>query len=148
MNPKENLLSRKGIEVHKRRMPSSAMWRSVGLLQTGISEQRVASIFRVQEITRARKRVRRLLTENLKSFTNAIAQLHKVGFTLVKYKETQSSRVLYDSNIKIAQWQSFHYYEYTHIKNVVSPLKANAQCRFTKRTAFKTLHYKSITGAA
>jgi hypothetical protein len=35
------------------------MWRRVGFLQTGVSEERVASIFRVEEITEARKSVRR-----------------------------------------------------------------------------------------
>jgi hypothetical protein len=36
-------------------MPSSGMWRRVGLLSTDVSEERVASIFRVKERTRAKK---------------------------------------------------------------------------------------------
>jgi hypothetical protein len=42
---------------------SAGMWRRVGLVKTGVSEERVASIYRVEEITRARKSVRRLLTD-------------------------------------------------------------------------------------
>jgi hypothetical protein len=39
------------------------MWRSVGLLQIDVSDECVASIFRIEEILRARKSVRRLLTD-------------------------------------------------------------------------------------
>jgi hypothetical protein len=39
------------------------MWRRVCLLQTDVSVERAASIFRVEEITLARKRLRRLLTD-------------------------------------------------------------------------------------
>jgi hypothetical protein len=35
---------------HNSRMPSSAMWRRVGILLTDVSEERIASIFRVEEI--------------------------------------------------------------------------------------------------
>jgi hypothetical protein len=31
-------------------MPSSGMWRRVGLVRTGVSEERVASIFKVEKI--------------------------------------------------------------------------------------------------
>jgi hypothetical protein len=37
------------------RMPSSGMWRRVGLVETDVSEELVTSIFGVEEITRARK---------------------------------------------------------------------------------------------
>jgi hypothetical protein len=39
------------------------MWRRVGIVQTYISEERVASIFRARETTQAKKSVRRLLTD-------------------------------------------------------------------------------------
>jgi hypothetical protein len=39
------------------------MWRRVGLLYTGVSEESVDSIFSVKEITQAKKSVRRLLTD-------------------------------------------------------------------------------------
>jgi hypothetical protein len=35
----------------------------VAVVETDVSEKRVASVFRVEEITRARKSVRRLLTD-------------------------------------------------------------------------------------
>jgi hypothetical protein len=34
-------------------MPSSAIWQRVALLLTDVSEERVATIFKVEEITRA-----------------------------------------------------------------------------------------------
>jgi hypothetical protein len=37
------------------RIPSSGMWRCVGLIKTDFSEERVTSIFRVEEITQERK---------------------------------------------------------------------------------------------
>jgi hypothetical protein len=46
-----------------RRMPPSGMWRRVHLVITDVSKEHVASIFRVEKYTRARKRVRRLLTD-------------------------------------------------------------------------------------
>jgi hypothetical protein len=40
------------------RTPSSGLWRRVGLFETDVSEQSVASILRVEEIMLARKSVR------------------------------------------------------------------------------------------
>jgi hypothetical protein len=45
------------------RMPSSEMWRRVGLLWADVSEERVSSIFRVEKITRVKKSVKLLLTD-------------------------------------------------------------------------------------
>jgi hypothetical protein len=39
------------------------MWHRVDLISTDVSEERVVSSFRVEEIARARKSVRRLLTD-------------------------------------------------------------------------------------
>jgi hypothetical protein len=61
-------------------MPSFEMWRRVGLLYTDVSEERVASIFRVEDIMRAKKSVRRLQTDWLHPHGTTS---HKMAFFIV-----------------------------------------------------------------
>jgi hypothetical protein len=63
-----------------RRMPSPAMWRSVGLVITDVSEERVVPIFRAEKIRERRKSVCQLLTLSL-----------VCGFFTLKMEATRSS---------------------------------------------------------
>jgi hypothetical protein len=53
----------------------SGTWHHVGLLQTDVLEERFASVFRVEEIRRARRSVRQLGSDHLTLFLARIISL-------------------------------------------------------------------------
>jgi hypothetical protein len=67
------------------------MWRLVGLLWTHVSEERVASIFRIEEITGKRNCVRQELTVSQSvSYSLTLDPAHVISTTL-KFERTRSS---------------------------------------------------------
>jgi hypothetical protein len=82
------------------KMPSSGMWRRVDLLQTDVSEERVASIFRVEEITPVRKSVRRLLTDWLQ-FGGADSTHYSLVTAVKTSNPTSVNRAAYPVRLKL-----------------------------------------------
>jgi hypothetical protein len=67
------------------------MWRRLGLLSTDVSEERIVSIFRVEEITRTGKGVRRSLTDRP---DNKPTRLHIPGDSIHHSHRRENPQIL------------------------------------------------------
>jgi hypothetical protein len=83
------------------------MWRVVGVLKIDVSEKRVAQIFRIEEITRARKRPR--------SYETSV-------FTRLTRRHIPEDSILHNHRREKLRCYKFFIYNVSKVRGCISPI--------------------------